>query len=217
MNLSTVREWLKGKKTYLTAVIGLLTAISAWAAGEIEGTALAAAIWSAVSTICIRAGIGGAKAGAILLACSLWVGGCSPGVEKWGAYAADNLGELRADIRTLASDAESADSAAFERQLDLHYGDFYGPDGAPAALTRDQLATKRASLSKIVLGRDAQRAQRADQLRVLEAKLDRVASGVAQMRRINAAWWRLSQDPQTQALLERVLVALENRERSVQK
>lgn len=216
MNLSDIREWLKGKKTYLSAAAACIAAVVAWSAGEIEVPGLAVAMWAALQTVFIRAGIG-AKAAPILLAGILMLGGCSPGVEKWGQYAADNLAELRADATALAAGAESGDDATFERQLDLHYSDFVGPDGKPVALTAEQLAGKRKALTLIVASRDAMRAQRAEQLRIVQAKADRVAAGVAQMRRINAAWWRISQDPQTQALFERVLVALENRERSVQK
>lgn len=55
--MNKVREFLRGKKTYLTAAIGLLTAVVAWADGQIDGAALAAAVWVAAQTVFIRAGI----------------------------------------------------------------------------------------------------------------------------------------------------------------
>ena len=57
MFLSKVREFLKGKKTYITALIGLLGAVAAWADGQINGVGLAAAAWAAVQTCFIRAGV----------------------------------------------------------------------------------------------------------------------------------------------------------------
>ena len=55
--MNKVRDWLKGKKTYITAAIGLLGAVVAWADGSINGTALIAAAWAAAQTCFIRAGI----------------------------------------------------------------------------------------------------------------------------------------------------------------
>ena len=55
--MNKLREFLKGKKTYLTAAIGLLGAVIAWADGDIGGLGLAAAAWAAVQTCFIRAGI----------------------------------------------------------------------------------------------------------------------------------------------------------------
>ena len=55
--MKKVREWLKGKKAYLTAAIGLLGAVIAWGDGQISGTGLLAATWAAVQACCIRAGI----------------------------------------------------------------------------------------------------------------------------------------------------------------
>lgn len=60
-------DWLKylvwfqklvhGKKTYIVAVIASLTALSAWAAGELTGTQFIAALFAAAQTVFIRAGI----------------------------------------------------------------------------------------------------------------------------------------------------------------
>lgn len=55
--MNKLREFLKGKKTYLTAAIGLLGAVIAWADGDINAVALAGAIWAAVQTCFIRAGV----------------------------------------------------------------------------------------------------------------------------------------------------------------
>ena len=58
MNLSNIREFLKGRKAYITAVIGLLGAVIAWADGQIDGVALLASVWAAAQACFIRAGIG---------------------------------------------------------------------------------------------------------------------------------------------------------------
>jgi hypothetical protein len=55
--INTIREFLKGKKAYITAAIGLAGAVIAWADGQIDGLALAAAVWAAAQTCFIRAGI----------------------------------------------------------------------------------------------------------------------------------------------------------------
>ena len=56
--MQSIRDFLKGKKTYLTAAIGLLGAVAAWANGDINGIGLLAAIWAAVQACCIRAAVG---------------------------------------------------------------------------------------------------------------------------------------------------------------
>ena len=56
--MNKFREFLKGKKAYITAAIGLLGALAAWADGQIGGVALLAAVWAAAQTCFIRAGIG---------------------------------------------------------------------------------------------------------------------------------------------------------------
>ena len=55
--MNKVREFLKGKKTYIMAAIGLLGAVVAWADGTINGTALIAAAWAAAQSCFIRAGV----------------------------------------------------------------------------------------------------------------------------------------------------------------
>ncbi|MFB3894588.1 MAG: hypothetical protein ACE15C_21510 [Phycisphaerae bacterium] len=56
--MNKVREFLKGKKAYITAAIGLLGAVVAWADGQIDTVALLAALWAAAQACFIRAGIG---------------------------------------------------------------------------------------------------------------------------------------------------------------
>jgi hypothetical protein len=55
--MNRVRDWLKGKKTYITAAIGLAGAVVAWADGDINGMALLAAVWAAAQSCFIRAGV----------------------------------------------------------------------------------------------------------------------------------------------------------------
>jgi len=58
--MNKVREFLKGKKAYITAAIGLAGAMIAWADGQIDTVALLAAAWAAVQAVFIRAGIANA-------------------------------------------------------------------------------------------------------------------------------------------------------------
>ena len=55
--METIREFLKGKKTYLTAAIGLLSAMAAWADGQISGAGLLASLWAAAQACFLRAGL----------------------------------------------------------------------------------------------------------------------------------------------------------------
>ena len=55
--MNKVREFLKGKKAYITAAIGLLGAVVAWADGQIDTVALLAAAWAAAQAVFIRAGV----------------------------------------------------------------------------------------------------------------------------------------------------------------
>ncbi|MCL2640590.1 MAG: hypothetical protein FWD53_07090 [Phycisphaerales bacterium] len=55
--MNKIREFLRGRRTYVTAAIGLLGAILAWADGQIEMMGLLAAIWAAAQACFIRAGI----------------------------------------------------------------------------------------------------------------------------------------------------------------
>ena len=55
--MSRIREWLKGKKTYLLAAVGILGAVMAWSDGQIDLVALLGSIWAAGQTMFIRAGV----------------------------------------------------------------------------------------------------------------------------------------------------------------
>lgn len=70
-----LRSLLAGRKTYLLAVASILTALVAWADGNISNVQLIQAIYAALATITLRAGI--AKAGPnlapVLLAASLFL------------------------------------------------------------------------------------------------------------------------------------------------
>ena len=55
--MNKIRTFLKGKKAYIAAAIGLLGAVVAWADGQIDGLALLAAVWAAAQAVFIRAGI----------------------------------------------------------------------------------------------------------------------------------------------------------------
>ncbi len=55
--MNKVREFLKGKKAYITAAVGLLGAVVAWADGQIDTVALLAAAWATAQAVFIRAGI----------------------------------------------------------------------------------------------------------------------------------------------------------------
>lgn len=55
--MEKIREFLKGKKTYITAAIGLLSAVAAWADGQIPATGLLASLWAAAQACFLRAGL----------------------------------------------------------------------------------------------------------------------------------------------------------------
>ena len=55
--MNRIRAFLKGKKSYIVAVLGFLGAVVAWSENEISGTGLLAALWAAIQTCFIRAGI----------------------------------------------------------------------------------------------------------------------------------------------------------------
>ncbi|MFA6133397.1 MAG: hypothetical protein WC869_05195 [Phycisphaerae bacterium] len=55
--MDRVKNFLKGKKSYITAAIGLAGAVLAWADGQIDNVALLAALWAALQACFIRAGL----------------------------------------------------------------------------------------------------------------------------------------------------------------
>ena len=57
MSLSKIREFLKGKKAYIAATVGLLGAVAAWADAQITNVEMLTAVWVAAQVIFIRAGI----------------------------------------------------------------------------------------------------------------------------------------------------------------
>jgi len=55
--INKAREFLRGKKAYVTAAAGVLGAVIAWIDGQIGGVGLLAAVWAAAQACFIRAGI----------------------------------------------------------------------------------------------------------------------------------------------------------------
>lgn len=55
--LQRIRDAVDGKKTIITAIIGILTAALAWGAGELTDWQALAAVWVAVQIIWVRTGI----------------------------------------------------------------------------------------------------------------------------------------------------------------
>jgi len=55
--VNKVREFLKGKKAYIMAAVGLVGAVVAWADGQIDTLGLLAAVWAAAQAVFIRAGV----------------------------------------------------------------------------------------------------------------------------------------------------------------
>ncbi|MFB3894427.1 MAG: hypothetical protein ACE15C_20695 [Phycisphaerae bacterium] len=55
--MNSIRNFLRGKKTYITAAIGLLGAVVAWADGDMSTMSLLGAAWAAVQACFIRAGL----------------------------------------------------------------------------------------------------------------------------------------------------------------
>lgn len=55
--LKKIRNYLKGKKSYLLATAAILTALVAWAEGGLSATELIVALYAALQTMFIRAGV----------------------------------------------------------------------------------------------------------------------------------------------------------------
>ncbi len=55
--LTSIREKISGYKRYIVAVIAILTALVAWSSDTITLTGLVGAIFAAVQTMFIRAGV----------------------------------------------------------------------------------------------------------------------------------------------------------------
>jgi len=58
--MDKIKAFLQGKKTYLTAAIGILGALVAWADSQIDLMALLASAWAAVMAIFVRSGVNNA-------------------------------------------------------------------------------------------------------------------------------------------------------------
>ena len=55
--LEKIRLFLAGKKTYLLAVIAILTALAGWVEGSLSLWQFLAAAWAALQTAFLRAGV----------------------------------------------------------------------------------------------------------------------------------------------------------------
>jgi hypothetical protein len=55
--LSGIREWLKGKKTYIGGVAAILGFVVAWSTGEITTPKLAEVVVEAILAMTVRAGV----------------------------------------------------------------------------------------------------------------------------------------------------------------
>jgi len=55
--MSAIREWFKGKKTYIVAIAAALAAVLGWAQGEMELPELAEALVVAILAMTVRAGV----------------------------------------------------------------------------------------------------------------------------------------------------------------
>jgi hypothetical protein len=61
MSLEQIRTALKGKKTYLTASIAVLSTVLAWAVGEVEIVEASQLVLTAILGVTIRSGISDVK------------------------------------------------------------------------------------------------------------------------------------------------------------
>lgn len=55
--LKKIQNFLKGKKTYLLAIAAVSTALVTWAEGGLSNIQLVTALYAALATIFIRAGV----------------------------------------------------------------------------------------------------------------------------------------------------------------
>lgn len=55
--ISKIKAFLAGKKTYLTALAGIVAAVLGWTQGEIDDPAFIAALWAAIMAVFMRAGV----------------------------------------------------------------------------------------------------------------------------------------------------------------
>jgi len=55
--LAKIKEAISGKKTYILSCIAIATTVVAWASNEVTGTQCITAVFVAIQTMFIRAGI----------------------------------------------------------------------------------------------------------------------------------------------------------------
>jgi hypothetical protein len=55
--MTRIREWLKGKKSYLVAAAGVLAAVIGWSDGELDTPAMVAAVVAALEAMALRAAL----------------------------------------------------------------------------------------------------------------------------------------------------------------
>ena len=55
--MGAVVDWLKGKKTYITAIAGALAAVGGWLGGEMSIVGMFQSVWAALSVVFIRLGV----------------------------------------------------------------------------------------------------------------------------------------------------------------
>lgn len=55
--IDNLRDWLSGKKTYLVAIVGVLTALLAFEAGEVDFVELVKLVWAALLVIFMRTAV----------------------------------------------------------------------------------------------------------------------------------------------------------------
>ena len=55
--LAKIKAAIAGKKTYILGVVGIVTTVVAWASGEVSDTEALVAVFVALQTMFLRAGI----------------------------------------------------------------------------------------------------------------------------------------------------------------
>ena len=55
--LEKIREAISGKKTYILGCVAIATTVVAWATGEVTGVQCATAVFVALQTMFLRAGV----------------------------------------------------------------------------------------------------------------------------------------------------------------
>jgi drug/metabolite transporter (DMT)-like permease len=63
--LTNIRNFLKGKKVYLTAAVGIVGVLIAWGDGSLTNMQALGMLWAAAQTIFLKAGVGNSVADAL--------------------------------------------------------------------------------------------------------------------------------------------------------